>query len=83
MEDQCSDRVYRIGQTKPVFIQTFVTKNTLEEDILSISKSRLGAAGAAAGGDADDEGAGGARRRTTQESLKFDELKLLFQRNKA
>lgn len=33
---QCSDRIYRIGQTKPVFIITLITKNTYDERVQEI-----------------------------------------------
>mgnify|MGYP002520847236 CR=1 FL=1 len=31
--EQCADRIYRIGQTKPVFIITLITKNTYDERV--------------------------------------------------
>ena len=36
VEDQASDRIHRIGQTKPVTIIRLVTKETIEEQILSL-----------------------------------------------
>ncbi len=36
IEDQASDRVYRYGQTKPVTIYKFITKDTIEERIYSL-----------------------------------------------
>ena len=31
MEDQATDRVYRMGQTKPVMVYRFVVADTVEE----------------------------------------------------
>ena len=33
VEDQATDRAYRIGQTKKVFVYRIITKNTVEEKI--------------------------------------------------
>jgi SNF2 family DNA or RNA helicase len=33
---QCSDRIYRIGQSKPVFIITLITKDTYDERVQEI-----------------------------------------------
>ncbi|CAK8680468.1 unnamed protein product [Clavelina lepadiformis] len=35
-EEQCFDRVHRLGQTKPVTIYKFVCSNTIEEKVLEI-----------------------------------------------
>ncbi len=63
-----------------VFIKKFVTKNTLEEKILSISKNRLSSSAAGPAGIADDDDddapARGRSRATTQEKLKSDELQV-------
>lgn len=42
--DQASDRIYRIGQKKPVFIITLITKNTYDERVQEIldTKNQLG-----------------------------------------
>ena len=34
VEQQATDRAHRIGQTKPVFVYRFITKNSVEEQIL-------------------------------------------------
>ena len=36
VEDQATDRAYRIGQTKKVFVYRLITKNTVEEKIQKI-----------------------------------------------
>ncbi len=40
VEDQASDRAHRIGQKRPVTVYRFVTKNTVEERIISLHKSK-------------------------------------------
>jgi len=39
-ESQCFDRIHRLGQTKPVFIYKFITKNSVEEKMLDIQKKK-------------------------------------------
>lgn len=36
VEDQASDRAHRIGQTRPVTVYRFVTRNSIEEKILTL-----------------------------------------------
>ncbi len=40
VEAQASDRVYRIGQDKPVFVYKCVTRGTVEEKILSLQERK-------------------------------------------
>jgi superfamily II DNA or RNA helicase len=40
VEDQASDRAHRLGQTKPVTVYRLITKNTIEEKILSLHVSK-------------------------------------------
>lgn len=40
IEEQATNRVYRIGQTKPTFIYRFIMKGTIEERILKIQQRK-------------------------------------------
>lgn len=51
VEDQASDRAYRIGQEKPVFVHKFVTIGTLEERISDMIEEKKALAGAIVGSD--------------------------------
>ncbi len=51
VEDQASDRAYRIGQDKTVFVHKFVTLGTLEERISDMIEEKKALAGAIVGND--------------------------------
>lgn len=40
IEVQAIDRVYRVGQTKPVHIHRLIIKNSIEEDLYNIQQSK-------------------------------------------
>ena len=40
VEDQATDRAYRIGQTKKVCVYRFITKNTVEEKIQKLKSKK-------------------------------------------
>lgn len=40
VEDQATDRAYRIGQTKKVFVYRLITKNTVEEKIQKLKSAK-------------------------------------------
>lgn len=39
-EEQASDRAYRIGQTRPVFVYKFISFDTIEEKVLSLQEKK-------------------------------------------
>jgi SNF2 family DNA or RNA helicase len=39
-EDQASDRAWRIGQDKPVFVYKLITNHSIEEKILALQKNK-------------------------------------------
>ncbi|CAP24766.2 Protein CBG03965 [Caenorhabditis briggsae] len=41
LEQQAFDRIYRMGQKKPVFIHRLVTNNTIEQRVAELQKSKL------------------------------------------
>jgi SNF2 family DNA or RNA helicase len=51
VEDQASDRAFRIGQEKNVFVHKFVTLGTLEERINDMIEEKRALAGAIVGTD--------------------------------
>lgn len=40
IEDQASDRAYRIGQKRPVTVYRLISKNTIEEKIINLHKTK-------------------------------------------
>lgn len=68
LENQAFDRVYRVGQTKPVFVHKFVVEDTVEERILKLQEHKLSIAKAVM------EGAGLEDRK----KLTLQDMKLLF-----
>ncbi|MDW5308285.1 DEAD/DEAH box helicase, partial [Acinetobacter baumannii] len=39
-EDQASDRAWRIGQDKPVFVYKLITNKSIEEKILALQQNK-------------------------------------------
>ncbi len=45
VEDQATDRAYRIGQDKPVFVYKFIARGSVEERIVIMQEHKKGLAG--------------------------------------
>ncbi len=54
MESQATDRAWRIGQDKPVFVYKLIAKDTLEEKIQELQRKKAGLANAVLGGGATE-----------------------------
>ena len=74
MEDQCVDRIHRIGQTaQKIYVRKFFVSNTIEERILELQKRKKNIARAAL----CDKGTEEADRIGARPSL--DDFKILFE----
>lgn len=51
VEDQAADRAYRIGQENPVLVHRLVARDTVEERVLELQKSKRAVAEAIVGGE--------------------------------
>jgi superfamily II DNA or RNA helicase len=67
VEAQAVDRAHRIGQTRPVFAYRLIAKDTVEEKVLELQKSKRALADAIVGGDS-----------TLMRDLKREDLELLL-----
>jgi len=67
VEAQAVDRAHRIGQTRPVFAYRLIAKDTVEEKVLELQKSKRALADAIVGGDS-----------TLIRDLKREDLELLL-----
>ncbi|KAK4328240.1 hypothetical protein Pmani_001358 [Petrolisthes manimaculis] len=68
LENQACDRIYRVGQTKPVYIHRFIVENTVEQKILELQKKKL---------QISKDVLSGAKR-TKQDKLTLEDIKTLF-----
>ncbi|KAK3866441.1 hypothetical protein Pcinc_028026 [Petrolisthes cinctipes] len=68
LETQACDRIYRVGQTKPVYIHRFIVENTVEHKILDLQKKKL---------QISKDVLSGAKR-TKHDKLTLDDIKTLF-----
>ncbi|KAK3765712.1 hypothetical protein RRG08_026186 [Elysia crispata] len=67
LEEQACDRIYRIGQSKNVFIYRFLCKDTIEEKILGLQTSKLSLAKAVLTGC-----------EATSKKLTLNDLRMIF-----
>ena len=67
-ENQATDRAYRIGQEKGVFVYKLVTKNTVEEKILAMQERKKALIDGLL-----------AKKQSTGSALTEDDLKGLFE----
>ena len=65
VEAQAIDRTHRIGQSRPVFAYRLVSKDTVEEKVLELQRSKRELADAILGAD------GGALADLTREDLEL------------
>lgn len=69
VEDQATDRAYRIGQDKPVFVYKLVTEGTVEEKIQQLKTRKKALADQIYKGGSDSDGKG----------ITADDLNVLFE----
>uniref|UniRef100_A0A6P7GYD6 Transcription termination factor 2-like isoform X2 n=1 Tax=Diabrotica virgifera virgifera TaxID=50390 RepID=A0A6P7GYD6_DIAVI len=69
LENQAQDRIYRVGQQKPVFVYKFMAEDTVEKKILDLQEKKLGIANALLTGTV----------QAAKNKLSIDDLKLLFE----
>ncbi|CAG0915009.1 unnamed protein product [Notodromas monacha] len=72
LEAQACDRIYRVGQKKPVFIHRFLCEGTIEQKIRMVQEKKLSMA---------DSILSGARRVAQNNKLTIDDLIELFSKS--
>uniref|UniRef100_A0A8R1EV03 Helicase C-terminal domain-containing protein n=1 Tax=Caenorhabditis japonica TaxID=281687 RepID=A0A8R1EV03_CAEJA len=68
LEQQACDRIYRMGQKRPVFIHRLVTKGTLEQRVVELQKQKLSLAASILDGTASRK----------MNKLTMNDIKMLF-----
>ncbi|XP_018577325.1 transcription termination factor 2 [Anoplophora glabripennis] len=69
LENQAQDRIYRVGQQKPVFVYKFMASDTIEKRILDLQEKKLDIANSMLTGT----------KQVTGSKLSLNDLKLLFE----
>lgn len=68
LENQAQDRIYRVGQIKPVFVYKFMATDTIEERIKALQDKKLAMA----------EGILTGTKQAIQSKLTIDDLRMIF-----
>ncbi|XP_030764453.1 transcription termination factor 2-like [Sitophilus oryzae] len=68
LENQAQDRIYRVGQTKPVFIYKLMALDTIEERIKALQERKLSMA----------EGVLTGTKQVVQSKLTMEDLRMIF-----
>ncbi|XP_063545849.1 transcription termination factor 2-like [Cydia strobilella] len=68
LEEQAQDRIYRVGQTRPVHVYRFMCLDTVEQSIRKLQDGKLQKAAAVLSG----------ARHTSASKLSIEDLKILF-----
>ena len=75
VEDQCFDRIHRMGQKKPVNIYRFVTNGTIEEKVVELQEKKRNLACGAFGGDVTEGATSAKGKKKAKEVLRRERIK--------
>lgn len=75
VEDQCFDRIHRMGQKKPVHIYRFVTNGTIEEKVIELQEKKRNLACGAFGGDVTEGATSAKGKKKAKEVLRRERIK--------
>ena len=75
VEDQCFDRIHRMGQRKPVHIYRFVTNGTIEEKVVELQEKKRNLACGAFGGHVTEGASSAKGRKKAKEVMRRERIK--------
>ena len=75
VEDQCFDRIHRMGQKKPVHIYRFVTNSSIEEKVVELQEKKRNLACGAFGGDVTEGATSAKGKKKAREVLRRERIK--------